>query len=128
MPIGKVRVSFDKKSVKTRIKAANDKALFITAEQALKDSNMYCPVDQNDLAKSAVTHSQLKKGVLIWSNPYARYQYYGVVMVGRAPKVATNTPLKYTNPKAHKMWAHYARAKHGDDWKQVYQKSLKKHM
>ena len=128
MPLGSVKITFDKKSVKTRIKGANEKALFITAQQALKDSNQYCPKDQNDLIKSSEAHSNLKKGILIWSNPYARYQYYGVVMVGRAPKVATNTPLKYTKAGAQKMWAHYARAKHGEDWEKTYQKALKANM
>lgn len=126
MPIGKVRVTFDKKSVKTRITGANEKALFVTSEQALKDCNEFCPKDQNDLIKSSEVHSNLKKGLLIWSTPYARYQYYGVVMVGRAPKVATNTPLKYTKATAQKMWAHYARAKYGKDWKDVYQKAIRK--
>jgi hypothetical protein len=122
----KVKVTFDKKSVKTRITAANEKAVFVTAEQALKDSNMYCPVDQNQLVKSSEAHSDLKKGLLIWSAPHARYQYYGVVMVGRAPKVATNIPLKYTKAGAQKMWAHYARAVHGAEWERVYQNALRK--
>lgn len=125
MPVGNVRVSFDKKSVKTRISGANGTALAITSQQALKDCNMYCPKDQNDLIKSSESHSQPEKGLLIWSTPYARYQYYGVVMVGRAPKVATNTPLKYTKPEARKMWAHYARSKHGEEWRQVYQDALR---
>ena len=126
MPIGKVRVSFDKKSVKTRISGASSTALKLTAQQALKDSNMYAPKDQNDLIKSSESHSQPEKGLLIWSNPYARYQYYGVVMDGSAPKVATDIPLKYTKAEAHKMWAHYARAKHNEEWKQVYQNALRK--
>lgn len=123
--IGKVRISFDKKSVKTRLKAANEKALFLTTEQALKDANQYAPKDQGDLIRSSETHSQPENGLLIWSNPYARYQYYGVVMVGRAPKVATDIPLKYTKSDAHKMWAHYARSKHGDEWIDIYKKAIK---
>lgn len=121
----KVRVTFDKKSVKTRIQAANEKALFLTSEQALKDCNKYAPKDQGDLIRSSETHSQLDKGILIWSTPYSRYQYYGVAMVGRAPKVATNTPLKYTKSDTHKMWAHYARSVHGKEWREVYNKALK---
>ena len=120
-----VRVSFDKKSVKTRITGASQRALFITSEQALKDCNMYAPKDQNDLIKSSESHSQLDKGLLIWSTPYARYQYYGVVMIGRAPKVATDIPLKYTRASAHMMWAHYARSIHGKEWLDVYNKALK---
>jgi hypothetical protein len=125
MAFGNVNISFDKLSVKARIMAANKKALFLTSAQVLKDANQYAPKDQNSLIKSSETHSQLEKGLLIWSNPYARYQYYGVVMVGRAPKTVTNIPLKYTRADAQKMWAHYARSKHGDEWQQVYQNALK---
>ena len=39
--------------------------------------------------------------------PYARYQYYGKVMVGRAPKTVTDKPLNYSrhkNPQAGPFW------------------------
>lgn len=40
-------------------------------------------------------------------SPYARYQYYGKVMVGRPPKTATDKDLVYTktkNPRAGPFW------------------------
>lgn len=123
--IANIKVSFDKKSVKTRIQGAAKKALFLTAEQALKDANQYAPKDQGDLIRSSETHSQPEEGLLIWSTPYARYQYYGVVMVGTPPKTPTNIPLKFTRSDAHKMWAHYARSKHGKEWREVYNNALK---
>lgn len=39
--------------------------------------------------------------------PYARYQYYGKVMVGLAPKTVTDKPLNYgrhKNPLAGPFW------------------------
>lgn len=39
--------------------------------------------------------------------PYARYQYYGKVMVGRPPKTLTHRDLRYTktfNPLAGPLW------------------------
>ena len=39
--------------------------------------------------------------------PYARYQYYGKVMVGKAPKTVTDRDLKYDktkNPQAGPYW------------------------
>lgn len=41
------------------------------------------------------------------AGPYARYQYYGKVMVGNAPKVLTERNLAYTttfNPLAGPFW------------------------
>lgn len=96
--------------------------------QALKDANLYCPEDQHDLVNSSLTNSEPEKGILRWATIYARYQYYGVVMEGRPPKVATDRPLKYTKAGAHKMWAHHARAQHGNEWKKVYQAELQRLM
>lgn len=42
---------------------------------------------------------------LYYPGPYARYQWYGWVMAGRAPKQATNTPLTYNGaPRRGKEW------------------------
>ena len=41
------------------------------------------------------------------AGPYARYQHYGMAMAGRAPKVLTGAPLRYTktqHPKAGPFW------------------------
>lgn len=128
MPKISTRVTFNQASVRARIKAAAEGALPAVAMQALKDANQYCPEDQHDLVNSSLTNSEPEKGILRWATAYARMQYYGVAMEGRPPKVATNRPLKYTKPGAHKMWAHYARAKHGNEWKKVYQAELRRLM
>lgn len=128
MPKINTRVTFNKASVRARIKAANEAALPVVSMQALKDANQYCPEDQHDLVNSSLTNSEPEKGILRWATVYARYQYYGVVMVGRAPKVATDQPLKYTKPGAHKMWAHHARAVHGEEWKKAYQDEFQRLM
>lgn len=121
MPKINTRVTFNQASIRARIKAASAGALPAVAMQVLKDANLYCPEDQHDLVNSSLTNSEPEKGILRWATVYARMQYYGVAMEGRPPKVATNRPLKYTKPGAQKMWAHYARAKHGNEWKKVYQ-------
>ena len=121
MPKINTRVTFNQASVRARIKAANAGALPAVSMQALKDANQYCPEDQHDLINSSLTNSEPEKGILRWATVYARMQYYGVAMEGRPPKVVTDRPLKYTKAGAQKMWAHYARAKHGNEWKKVYQ-------
>lgn len=128
MPKISTRVTFNRASVRARIKAASEAALPAVSMQALKDANLYCPEDQHDLVNSSLTNSEPEKGILRWATVYARYQYYGVAMEGSPPKVATDRPLKYTKPGAHKMWAHYARAQHGNEWKKVYQAELSRLM
>ena len=124
----KLRTTFNRASIKARIKTANKEALKTVSMQALKDANQYAPEDQHDLVNSSLTNSEPEKGILRWATIYARMQYYGVAMAGKPPKVATNKPLKYTKPSAHKMWAHYARSKHGEEWKKVYQAELRRLM
>lgn len=128
MPKINTRITFNQASVRARIKMANQEALAAVSMQALKDANQYCPEDQHDLVNSSLTNSEPEKGILRWATVYARMQYYGVVMEGRPPMVATDRPLKYTKPGAQKMWAHYARAKHGNEWKKVYQAELRRLM
>lgn len=128
MPKISTRVTFNKASVVARIKAANEGAIFAVASQALKDANLYCPEDQHDLVNSSIANSDLEKGILRWATVYARYQYYGVAMEGKPPKIATDRPLKYTKSGARKMWAHYARTKHGEEWKKVFQAELRRLM
>jgi len=53
-------------------------------------------------SKSVVGTTQI-----IVQSPYALYQYFGVAMKGRPPKVATDKPLIYDqnhNPKAGPYW------------------------
>lgn len=57
-------------------------------------------------------HGTLKAGIRYPNNhsikyiaPYARYQYYGKVMVGSPPKKVTNKNLKYSGaPKRGARW------------------------
>lgn len=49
--------------------------------------------------------------------PYARYQYYGKVMVGSAPKTVTDIDLQYDktkNPQAGPFWDRRMMAAEGD--------------
>lgn len=49
--------------------------------------------------------------------PYARYQYYGKVMVGKAPKIVTGRNLSYDktrNPQAGPFWDKRLMAAEGD--------------
>lgn len=109
-----VKVTFDKNAVMMRLKGASEKAVFITAQQVLKDSNYYCKQDQSGLIDSSITHSEPKKGILRWKTPYAKRQYY------------LKSTSKDVNSNAEWMWAHKAQSIHGDEWKQVYQNMFSK--
>lgn len=133
MPKIRTRVTINKSVVMAKIKAANNAGLTAMGNQILQDSNIYCPEDQHGLVNSSLIHSdkEAKNGVFQcrWVTPYARYQYYGLVMFG-SPTERTYGPdkIKYTKANAQPKWAHYARAKHGDEWKEVFQAEARRVM
>ena len=79
----------------------------------------YTPMLNGVLYKSAILGTTIGSGEIIQVAPYARYQYYGKLMVSRLTgssyalqgesKVLTNTPLNYNtfrHPLAGPMWFH----------------------
>lgn len=68
--------------------------MFVDSE-VLRLSEPYIPFQQGVLRTSGILGTVIGSGTVIWNTPYARYDYYGKVMVGRAPKRVTNTDLKF---------------------------------
>ena len=65
-------------------------------------SDPYIPFKKSNLKnnKSYPNNHSIK-----YNSPYARYQYYGKVMAGKAPKKVTNKNLKYNGaPKRGAKW------------------------
>lgn len=134
-----VKVTIDKNAVVARIEAASEKATAVLAEQVLADCNEFCPEDQGVLIASSQTQTDFKKGLLVWAAPYARYLYYGMLMVDSKTgsawaskgdrKVLTGRELNYN--KGHKsstpckLWCEKARETYNDDWRVIYQNALK---
>lgn len=131
MPKIRTRVTFNQASTVARIKAANNRALTTMGNQALKDANMFVPHDQGFLENSSLLSSdrEAKNGSfwLRWTEPYSRYLWFGLVMHG-TPGNRTYGPdeLNYTKALAYREWAKHAREVYGNDWKKVYQATLRK--
>lgn len=56
-------------------------------------SDPYVPMQQGPLKNTAQIEADAKS--IIYGQPYARYQYHGKLMVGRAPKRLTNIDLDH---------------------------------
>ena len=138
-----VTVNINSAQIAVDIRAASEKALGITSQQALADCNEYVPDDQDALVNSSNIHSDILHGKLVWSTPYARYLYHGVLMVdpktGSAwaregqtkVKVSPEVQLKFDkrkNPKAGSHWCERAQADHGEEWRQIYETALRKEL
>lgn len=134
-----VKFTFDTVATAARVRAASTEALKELKGQILADCNEFCPKDQGGLRDSSEIHSHIMEYFgeaeirLIWCTPYARYLYYGVLMVdsktGSAwaregdKKVLTSKPLKYS--KGCKLWCEKARAEYGEDWRLIYQNAMR---
>lgn len=138
-----VTVNINSAQIAVDIRAASEKALGITSQQALADCNEYVPNDQDALVNSSNIHSDILHGKLVWSTPYARYLYHGVLMVdpktGSAwaregqtkVKVSPEVRLKFDkrkNPKVGSHWCERAQADHGEEWRQIYETALRKEL
>lgn len=138
-----VRVNINSSQIATKIRGASQRAVAITAQQMLADINNYVPDDQGMLKNSSEIHSDYAAGKLVWSTPYARFLYHGVVMVD--PKTGSpyaregqtkvvlkpEKPLdfnKQNNPNAGSYWCERAYADHHEDWERIYQEALRKEL
>lgn len=137
-----VKISMDKNAVKMRIRAASEKALKEAKGQILSDCNEFVPNDHGVLRDSSESHSYVISFFgeaelrLVWSTPYARYLYYGLLMVDSvngsswarkgSTKVLTDKPLHYA--KGCKLWCEKAREIYNEDWRLIYQNAFKKNM
>lgn len=67
----------------------------------------YMPFRTGATIKVMIAQTDINKPYIIVDVPYAKYLYYGKVMVGSAPKTVTDIPLNYTktkNPLAGPFW------------------------
>lgn len=77
---------------------------FVDSE-VLRLSDKYTPFQTGSLKKSGILGTDIGSGTVEWIAPYARYQYYGKVMVGRPPKKVTDKDLRYNGePQRGSYW------------------------
>lgn len=63
------------------------------ASQVKRLCDPYVPMQQGNLKNTATIAADGSQ--IVYSQPYAHYQYYGKVMAGRAPKKYTGDDLTY---------------------------------
>ncbi len=76
----------------------------VTAQIIAREMDPYVP-----MAAGASAHMKNRRRVeadgVVYPGPYARYLYFGKVMIGRAPKRVTDRDLKYHGaPKRGAFW------------------------
>ena len=112
-----VKLQWDPRFAANAGNAFGDKLQKEADAMILESIEAYIPMGDGILIKSGIAHTRIGSGKLIWRTPYARYLYYGMLMVdplyhigafhdtktGRfwsrrgVPKVLTSTKLKFND-------------------------------
>ena len=108
-----MKITISKAEVKAKVDNAWKNGLPILSEEILNDCNQYVKVRHHQLEQSAITHSELDKGLLIWETPYAKRQYWEI-----------QTAYTDVNPNASWKWCEVAKAKHKRKWAEQAQRLM----
>lgn len=121
-------------AIAKKLSAASTRAEHAVAIQAAKDTSPYVPM----LTGSLNERTQVDGGYIIYPGPYARYLYYGKLMVdpntgsSYAPKggtkVLTDKNLvfqKSMHPQPQAHWFEASKAQNLDKWLRVAEKEVK---
>ena len=89
-----IKVNLPKAEILKRLGfgGANEVRKYLASE-VKRLSDPYVPMQQGALKNSATIAGD--GSYIVYSQPYAHYQYYGKVMAGRAPKKYTGDDLTY---------------------------------
>lgn len=96
-----VKVNIEDWGIQTKLASAASRAEHAVAVQAAKDTDPYVPMRTGRLKNSA-NPNKVKDNVIIYPGPYARYLYYGKVMVNAA---TGKGPMHFTDKKGNEVIA-----------------------
>ncbi|WP_312093465.1 minor capsid protein [Aminipila sp.] len=101
---GRVRLVWDRNFQENWTDTFTKTQKFIDSE-VLRLSVPYLPMQSGMLQKLGTLGTVIGSGEIVYLGPYARYLYYGKVMVGRAPKQLTSNNLTFHGaPKRGAFW------------------------
>ena len=132
----KFTVHTDLSGIGPMLRNASDKAQTAVAIQAQKDTSPYAPA----LTGSLDQRTRVDENQIIYPGPYARYLYYGKLMVdpetgsSYAPKGATKVLTdkilvfnKAMHSQAQDHWFEASKAENLDKWLRVAGKAVKRY-
>ena len=122
-------------SIKDKLADSCTRAESIVGQQVIKDTAPFVPA----LTGSLTIRTRLDGNKIIYPGPYARFLYYGKVMVDPqtgstfAPKggtkVLTNRDLVFSkamHPQAQSHWFEASKAQNLDKWIRIAEKAVEK--
>ena len=86
--------------------------------EVIRTTDPYVPLDSGKLKQSAISGTKVGSGKVVYNTPYAKYQFYQKLMVGKAPKTLTNKDLQYHSGDSKRggFWFTRSKADNLDAW------------
>lgn len=111
-----IKVNVDPATILRKMGLGNSKdAQMYLANEVERLSRPYVPMSSGN-GVHMVNQVQVTENAVIYSGPYAHYQYVGEVMDGRAPKQYTGRDIQYNGgPMRGKEWDKRMFADHGKE-------------
>lgn len=130
----KIKIDFSTNAVIKRYRNQGNLAMTILKNEIVKDTDPHVPMRDGGLKRSAIASIGTKKHQIIYRKVYARFLYYGKVMVGkitRRPwankgetKETINKDLTYSQGGSH--WFEESKKKNMNKWIDLAKKLFKK--
>jgi hypothetical protein len=110
-----VKININPRQVQAKVMGAFDKNLFALTSEIIADCNEYCKRSpDHTMRDSSLIHSRPGEGLMIWSTPYARRQYWEI-----------KTAL---TPGTTWRWVETAKKRHMARWQALAQKGVNENL
>lgn len=129
----KVKIDFSASAVTKRYRNKGNMALTTLKNEIIKDTDPYVPMRDGGLKRSVLSSTGTKKMQIVYRKVYAKFLYYGKVMVGkitRRPwakkgetKEKINKDLTYSYGESH--WFEESKKKNLNKWIDIAKKLFK---
>lgn len=128
------RLDMDWLKLQKRLNGDTDMARKILKTEVVKDTEPFVPMQGGYLKKSPYDSISKKTDTIVYDSPYAKFLYYGKVMVGvrthrpwakaGETKIVINKSLTYgkLNPLACAFWFERSKSLNKDKWLKLSRK------
>lgn len=125
------RVQINEAKIKARLNGQTNRARKLLKSEIVKDTEKFVPMSSGYLKNSIAQSLQANDDFIIYNTPYARFLYYGYLMIGRVThrpwarrgetKIKTGKRLNFgkVHPMACSHWFERSKALYKDNWMKI---------
>lgn len=119
-----IKVDINIAKVMRRVGANKERAQKVLDSTVLKDCSRFVPFQTGNLEGSGIRGTVIGSGLIVYSAPYARYQYYGISSSAKTQTSRFITYSKNKHPEATRLWFEAAKKVCLAKWAGIVQKIM----